>query len=240
MAIDVTDATFETDVLAQSEKVPVIVDLWAPWCGPCRTLGPIIEKVVDETNGKAVLVKINVDENPQASAAFRVQSIPAVYALRDRQVVNSFIGAQGEDAVRQFVESVLPSATDEKLASLIAAGDEASLRAALELDPGNEVAIVALAELLVGTGQKEEALALLERIPETAETRRVAALARVGDEFASDGDVGADVTSKLDGLLERVKDDEEARQQFVDLLELLGPDDPRTAQYRRALTSRLF
>jgi putative thioredoxin len=240
MAIDVTDDTFETDVLAQSEKLPVIVDLWAPWCGPCRTLGPIIEKVVDETNGKAVLVKINVDENPQASAAFRVQSIPAVYALRDRQVVNSFIGAQGEDAVRQFVESVLPSATDEKLASLIAAGDEASLRAALELDPGNEVAIVALAELLVGTGQKEEALALLERIPETAETRRVAALARVGDEFASDGDVGADVTSRLDGLLERVKDDEEARQEFVDLLELLGPDDPRTAQYRRALTSRLF
>ena len=240
MAIDVTDATFETDVLAQSEKVAVIVDLWAPWCGPCRTLGPIIEKVVDETNGKAVLVKINVDENPQASAAFRVQSIPAVYALRDRQVVNGFIGAQGEDAVRQFVESVLPSATDEKIASLIAAGDEASLRSALELDPGNEAAIVALAELLVGAGSSDEALALLERIPETAETRRVAAMARVGDEFPTDGQVGADVTAKLDSLLDRVKDDEQARQEFVDLLELLGPDDPRTGQYRRALTSRLF
>jgi putative thioredoxin len=240
MAIDVTDATFETDVLAQSEKVPVIVDLWAEWCGPCRTLGPIIEKVVDETNGKAVLVKINVDESPQASAAFRVQSIPAVYALRDRQIVNGFIGAQGEDAVREFVASVLPSATDEKIASLLAAGDEASLRAALELDPGNEPAIVALAELLVGAGNGEEALALLERIPETAETRRVAALARVGEEFQSDGQVGAEVTAKLDGLLDRVKDDEQARQEFVDLLELLGPDDPRTAQYRRALTSRLF
>lgn len=240
MAIDVTDATFETDVLAQSEKLPVIVDLWAPWCGPCRTLGPIIEKVVDETNGKAVLVKINVDENPQASAAFRVQSIPAVYALRDRQVVNGFIGAQGEDAVRQFVASVLPSATDEKIASLIATGDEVSLRAALELDPGNEEAIVALAELLVGAGNGDEALALLERIPETAETRRVAALARVGDEFQHDGQVSTDVTSKLDALLDRVKDDETARQEFVDLLELLGPEDPRTAQYRRALTSRLF
>lgn len=240
MAIDVTDATFESDVLAQSEKVPVIVDLWAPWCGPCRTLGPIIEKVVDETNGNAVLVKINVDENPQASAAFRVQSIPAVYALRDRQVVNGFIGAQGEDAVRQFVTSVLPSATDQKIAALIAAGDEASLRAALDLDPGNELAIVALAELLVGSGNPDEALALLERIPETAETRRVAALARVGDELQGDGQVGADVTSKLDSLLERVKDDEQARQEFVDLLELLGPDDPRTGQYRRALTSRLF
>src|SRR2546423_3782644 len=180
MATEVTDATFESDVLAQSEKVAVIVDLWAPWCGPCRTLGPILEKVVDDTDGQAVLVKINVDENPQASAAFRVQSIPAVYALRDRQVVNGFVGAQGEDAVRQFVTSVLPSETDQKIAALVAAGDEASLRTALELEPGNEAAIVALAELLVGAGEGDEALALLERIPETAETRRVAALARVG------------------------------------------------------------
>ena len=240
MAIDVTDATFESEVVARSEKVPVIVDLWAPWCGPCRTLGPIIEKVVDETNGKAVLVKINIDENPQAAAAFRVQSIPAVYALRDGQVVNGFIGAQGEDAVRKFVETVLPSETEEKVAALVAAGDETSLRTALELEPGNEAAVVALAELLVGRGERDEALALLERIPETAETRRVAALARVGDEFASDGQVSPDVTEKLDALLDRVKDDEGARQEFVDLLELLGPSDPRTTQYRKALTSRLF
>jgi putative thioredoxin len=240
MAIDVTDATFESDVLAQSEKAAVIVDLWAPWCGPCRTLGPIIEKVVDETNGQAVLVKINVDENPQAAAAFRVQSIPAVYALRDRQVVNGFIGAQGEQAVRQFVQSVLPSETEQRIAALVAAGDEASLRAALELDPGHEGAVLGLAELLVGTGNRDEALALLERIPETAETRRVAALARVGDELSANGQAGDDVTAKLDDLLARVKDDEGARQEFVDLLELLGPSDPRTAQYRRALTSKLF
>jgi putative thioredoxin len=240
MTIDVTDATFESEVVARSEQVPVIVDLWAPWCGPCRTLGPIIEKVVDETNGKAVLVKINIDENPQAAAAFRVQSIPAVYALRGGQVVNGFIGAQGEDAVRKFVTAVLPSETEEQVAALVAAGDEASLRAALELDPGHEAAVVALAELLVGRGAGEEALALLERIPETAETRRVAALARVGDEFATDGGVSPEVTAKLDALLDRVKDDEAARQEFVDLLELLGPSDPRTAQYRKALTSRLF
>jgi putative thioredoxin len=240
MAIDVTDATFESEVVERSGKVPVIVDLWAPWCGPCRTLGPLLEKVIDETNGKAVLVKINIDENPQAAAAFRVQSIPAVYALRDGQVVNGFIGAQGEDAVRKFLATVLPSETEEKIASLVAAGDETSLRAALELDPGNEAAVVALAELLVGRGEGEQALALLERIPETAETRRVAALARVGDEFASYGQVKPDVTEKLDALLDRVKDDETARQEFVDLLELLGPSDPRTAQYRKALTSRLF
>lgn len=240
MAIDVTDATFETEVVARSETVPVIVDLWAPWCGPCRTLTPIIEKVVAETNGKAVLVKINIDENPQAAAAFRVQSIPAVYALRNGQVVNGFIGAQGEDAVRKFVEAVMPSETEETIASLIAAGDETSLRTALELDPGNEAAVVALAEQLVGRGQADEALALLERIPETAETRRVAALARVGDAFSSNGEAASDVTAKLDALLDRVKDDEGARQEFVDLLELLGPADPRTAEYRKALTSRLF
>jgi len=240
MAIDVTDATFETEVVARSETVPVIVDLWAPWCGPCRTLTPIIEKVVAETNGKAVLVKINIDENPQAAAAFRVQSIPAVYALRNGQVVNGFIGAQGEDAVRKFVAAVMPSEAEETIASLIAAGDETSLRTALELDPGSEAAVVALAEQLVGRGQADEALALLERIPETAETRRVAALARVGDAFSSNGEGASDVTAKLDALLDRVKDDEGARREFVDLLELLGPADPRTAEYRKALTSRLF
>src|SRR3954453_17846894 len=179
MSTDVTDATFETEVLGRSDKVPVVVDLWAPWCGPCRTLGPIIEKVVEETNGKAVLVKINVDENPQASAAFRVQSIPAVYALRDRQIVNSFIGAQGEDAVRKFVESVLPTESEERIASLLAAGDEAYLRAVLDVEPGNEQAIVALAELLVQQGSNDEALALLERIPDPAATRRGGALARL-------------------------------------------------------------
>src|SRR3954464_8580505 len=149
MSTDVTDAAFETEVLGRSDKVPVVVDLWAPWCGPCRTLGPIIEKVVDETEGKVELVKINVDENPQASTAFRVQSIPAVYAVRDHQVVNGFIGAQGETAVRQFVQELLPSETETKVAALVAAGDETSLRDALELEPGNEAAVVALAELLV-------------------------------------------------------------------------------------------
>src|SRR5262249_29424057 len=134
MSIDVTDATFENDVLARSDKVPVVVDLWAPWCGPCKTLGPILEKVVDETGGKVELVKINVDDNPQASAAFRVQSIPAVYALRDHEIVDGFIGARGEAEVRAFVDGLLPSATETEIDALIAAGDEASLRKALELD----------------------------------------------------------------------------------------------------------
>ena len=122
-------------------------------------------------------------------------------------------------------------------AALLAAGDEASLRQVLALEPGHEQAVVALAELLVKRGGEEdkaEALALLERIPESADTRRVAALARIGV------DTRDDVTDELDGLLPRVKDDDAARQRFVDLLEVMGPDDPRTAAYRKQLTAQLF
>jgi putative thioredoxin len=233
MIIDVTDESFESDVLDRSEQVAVVVDLWAPWCGPCRQLSPILESVVDETEGQVVLAKINVDENPRASATFRVQGIPAVYALRDRRVVDGFVGAQGEAAVRQFVASLLPTEQESEIGRLIAAGDEASLRAALELEPGNEAAVLALAELLVDSERSEEALTLLARIPETAEVRRIAALARTGPPVD-------DVNAKLDALLERVKSDDAARQEFVDLLEVLGPEDPRTPVYRRALTSRLF
>ena len=236
-AIDVTDATFGTDVMERSSQVPVVVDLWAEWCGPCRTLGPILEKVVGETGGKVVLAKVDVDANPSVSRAFQVQGIPAVYALKDGKVVDGFVGAQPEANVRQFVEALLPSDAEQRLDALIEAGDEMSLRTVLDEEPGNERAVVALAELLAerrGDGDVEEALALLERIPESAETRRVAALARAGDAESDE------VTAELDSLLDRVKDDEEARQRYVDLLELLGPADPRTAGYRKQLTSRLF
>jgi putative thioredoxin len=239
MTIDVTDATFETDVLELSKTTPVVVDLWAPWCGPCRTLGPIIEKVIDETDGKVVLAKVNVDENPQVSQAFRVQGIPAVYALADGKVVDGFVGAQPEAPVRAFIEKLLPSAEDEKLAQLLAAGDEASLRNALDLCHDHHDAVVALAELLAhrrAEGDVDEATALLERVPETAEIRRVAAIVRTG----GDDKPADEITAKLDALLDRVKDDDEARQEYVDLLEVLGADDPRTADYRKKLTQRLF
>jgi putative thioredoxin len=243
MATDVTDASFQTDVLDRSSTNPVVVDLWAPWCGPCRTLSPILEKVIDESEGKVELVKVNVDENPQVSAAFRVQGIPAVYAVADGKVVDGFVGAQPEAQVREFVGRLLPSEAEVALDQLVAAGDEASLREALEQKPDHHDAIVALAELLAArraNGDDDEALALLGRIPETPETRRVAALVRTGA-AADDGAAGGDeITAKLDGLLDRVKDDDDARQEYVDLLEVMGPDHPRTADYRKRLTSRLF
>lgn len=244
---DVTDATFETDVLAVSDATPVVVDLWAPWCGPCRTLGPILEKVVEETAGEVVLVKVNTDENPALTDAFKVQGIPAVHAVVNRRVVASFVGAQPESAVREFVEKLRPTEESKRLAALIETGTEESLLEALEQDPANPQAIVALAEVYVGEGRNDEALAMLDKVPESAETRRVAALARTGlgtvedGTVAVDGDAGLEgVETKLDELLTRVKGDDDARQEFLDLLELMGPQDPRTVEYRRALSRQLF
>lgn len=236
--MDVTDATFETEVLERSTQLPVVVDLWAEWCGPCRTLGPIIEKVVAETAGRVALAKVDVDANPRVATTFQVQSIPAVYALSDRKVVDRFVGALPEPAVREWVAKLVPA--DSEVDRLVAAGDPQSLRKAVDLEPGNEKAVVALAGLLAESddrSEREEALALLARIPETTETRRLAARARLGDEA---GIVEGGIEAKLDALLERVKGDDAARQELLDLLEVLGPDDPRTATYRKALTARLF
>ncbi|MEX2292726.1 MAG: thioredoxin [Acidimicrobiales bacterium] len=238
MSIDVTDATFPTEVVERSKQVPVVVDLWAEWCGPCRTLGPILEKVVGETDGKVILVKVDVDANPQVAGAFQVQGIPAVFALRDGKVVDTFVGAKPEAEVRAFVEGLLPPQEEDVVAAAVARGDEASLRAVLDQEPGHVVAVAGLAALLVERGDEAsvaEALALLDRIPESAETRRIAALARVGADSR-----GVDVASELDGLLPSVKDDEVARQRYIDLLEVMGVDDPRTADYRKRLTNQLF
>jgi putative thioredoxin len=237
MAIDVTDATFQTDVIDRSKTAAVVVDLWAPWCGPCRTLGPILEKITDATNGEVILVKVNIDENPAISQAFQVQSIPAVFALKNGEVVDGFVGAHPEQVVEEFVANLRPSEAERTVASLLAEATEGAYRAALELEPGNEDAIVGLAELLVARGEAEEALSYLARIPESDRTRRVAAAARVSTQPSLITD---DYDAQLPALLDKVKDDDEVRQRIVDILELMGPDDPRTAAYRKQLTARLY
>jgi putative thioredoxin len=230
---DVTDATFQTEVVERSATVPVVVDLWAEWCGPCKQLGPVLEQVIAATDGAVELAKVDVDANPGVAQAFQVQSIPAVYAMKDGKVVDGFLGAQPEWQVQEFVDKLLPTVEETEVDQLLGRGDEASLRAALELEPAEERVITALAALLAGDDRGPEALALLEKIPESAETRRIAALARTGP------GAGQDVETRLTELLGRVKEDDTARQEYVDLLELLADEDAK-APWRRQLSARLF
>ena len=230
---DVTDQTFGAEVMDRSATVPVVVDLWAEWCGPCKQLGPVLEQVIADTDGRVELAKVDVDSNPAVAGMFKVQSIPAVYAVVDGAVVDGFLGAQPERQVREFVERLLPSEEETEVQRLLAAGDEASLRAALELEPANDEIVLALAEVLATSDAGEEATALLQRVPDSPASRRIAALTRVGPAPAGD-----EITGRLEMLLERVKDDEDARAEYVDLIELL-PEDER-GQWRRQLSARLF
>src|ERR671930_416692 len=158
MAYDVSERDFEARVIERSHEVPVVVDFWAEWCGPCRALGPVLEKAVAARDGAVELVKLDTDANQRLAAAFRIQSIPAVKAFKDGRVVDEFIGAQPAAAVERFLDGLTPSEAD----ALVAAGDEAALRRALELEPGRADAAVALARLLHARGEREAALELVE------------------------------------------------------------------------------
>ena len=145
MSIDVTEQSFAADVLERSRTVPVVVDFWARWCAPCRTLGPVLEAAVDARGGEVELVKVDVEANPGLATAFGVRGIPAVKAFRDGAIVNEFTGALPRPQVERWLDTLVPSAADR----LAAAGDEASLRAAVEADPSHSGARTSLAALLV-------------------------------------------------------------------------------------------
>jgi putative thioredoxin len=234
MAIDVTDVTFQKEVIDKSMIFPVIVDLWATWCGPCKTLGPILEKLVDATKGQVILAKVDVDKCPQIAQAFQAQSIPAVYAMKDGKILDGFVGAQPEHVVSEFVNKLLPEAVVVDAKELLAKGDEASLRKALEAEPTNEAVVIALAELLVARNDCTAALEILKTIPETDRVRITIAAARSA--FVPDDEYD----KQLNALLLSVKTDDQAKQQYLDTLQKMGPNDPRTSDYRKKLTAQLF
>lgn len=158
MAVDIREDQFQSAVIDRSREVPVVVDFWAPWCGPCRQLTPALEKAAQARTGQVDLVKVNTDENQGIARAFQIQGIPAVKAFKDGREVAQFVGAIPPAQVERFFDSLVPSEAEQ----LVAAGDEASLRRALELEPTRRDAKVALAQILFERGERDEALELVE------------------------------------------------------------------------------
>ena len=249
--IDVDEADFETEVLQRSAELPVVVDFWAPWCAPCRQLGPVLEKAAEARDGQVVLVKIDTDENPGIAQQFGIQGIPAVKAFVDGEVAAEFVGAQGPSQVEAFFDGLVPS----EAKGLLDAGDEASLRKVLELEPANPDANLKLAQLRYRAGDPNAALERLRSVAGTFAADGLAARieleqqdgerARLSEAFAK-LDAG-DTEAGLDLLLEEVaasdadgEDRERLRKAIVAVLDELGVEHPLARESRRRLAAALY
>lgn len=260
-AIDVTDETFEQIVVEGSKTAPVVVDLWAEWCGPCRTLGPTLEKVAEERQGAFTLAKIDVDSQQVGNAllgAVRSQGIPTVIAFRDGQPVSMFIGNYPEEEVNRFIDSILPTDAEIETAEAseeLAAGDvgeaETGFRDALEKEPENRDAALGLARILIDRGAVDEARPLVMPHLPDPEAEHLHARLEIA-EWASepaDGTIGAAKhaaaagrwSEALDGLIGGLDEDRDAaRQALVTVFAALGDDDPIVPEYRRRLAAALY
>lgn len=256
--VEVTDQTFEDVVIEGSKERPVVVDMWAEWCGPCRQLTPTLEKVAEERGGSFLLAKLDTDANPMTASAFGVQSIPTVIAFKNGQPVNGFIGAYPEPEVNKFIDTILPTESERKAEEARADEESGDLESAedryrqvLEGDPANRDAGLGLARILAERGELDEADGLAAKHLPDPEAERIHALAEIGrwGKETADGIIGqakhlvaaGDVTGGLAGLLQALAVDRDAaRDAMVTVFTAVGDEDPIVQEYRRQLSAALF
>lgn len=251
MIFDVDEAEFVERVVERSREVPVVVDFWADWCGPCKSLTPALERAAAAREGKVDLAKLDVDRNPGLAQTFRVQGIPSVKAFRDESVVSEFVGALPPPEVERFFDALVPSEADELVRQAAEDGDEAALRRALELDPRHAEAARGLARILLQRGEAAEALELLQAFESDFVAAGLAARARLsrqGDDLepAFEGWDRADYETALNLLQDALAAAQDGdrrdlvRRVMVAIFNELGPDHELAREHRRRLAASLY